>query len=84
MAILSTKTTQEYEAANIIAKLEVGLDKGTIFNWDNNEWIILKKIKEKLLNGFFLFKSGNILAALDISQITTCCLLKEKSPRPIT
>ena len=31
VAILSTKTTQEYEAANVIAPLEVGLDKGTLF-----------------------------------------------------
>ena len=44
VAILSTKTTQEYEAANVIAPLEIGLDKGTVFNWDNNEWIILKKM----------------------------------------
>ena len=52
VAILSTKTTQEYEAANIIAKLEVGLDKGTIFNWDNNEWIILKKMFRPEQPGF--------------------------------
>lgn len=44
VAILSTKTTQEYEAANVIAPLEIGLDKGTVFDWDNNEWIILKKM----------------------------------------
>lgn len=44
VAILSTKTTQEYEAANVIAPLEVGLDKGTIFKWDNYEWIVLKKM----------------------------------------
>lgn len=44
IAILSTKTTQEYEAANVIAPLEIGLDKGVVFNWDNNEWIILKKM----------------------------------------
>ena len=44
VAILSTKTTQEYEAANVIAPLEIGLDKGVVFNWDNNEWIILKKM----------------------------------------
>lgn len=52
VAILSTKTTQEYEAANIIAKLEVGLDKGTIFNWDNNEWIVLKKMFRPEQPGF--------------------------------
>ena len=44
VAILSTKTTQEYEAANIIAPLEVGLDKGTIFKWDGYDWIVLKKM----------------------------------------
>lgn len=44
VAILSTKTTQEYEAANVIAPLEIGLDKGVVFDWDNNEWIILKKM----------------------------------------
>lgn len=44
VAILSTKTTQEYEAANIIAPLEVGLDKGTIFKWDGYNWIVLKKM----------------------------------------
>lgn len=37
VAILSTKTTQEYEAANVIAPLEVGLDKGTLFKWDGND-----------------------------------------------
>ena len=52
VAILSTKTTQEYEAANIIAKLDVGLDKGTIFNWDNNEWIVLKKMFRPEQPGF--------------------------------
>lgn len=44
VAILSTKTTQEYEAANIIAPLEVGLEKGTLFKWDGNDWIVLKKM----------------------------------------
>jgi len=44
VAILSTKTTQEYEAANVIAPLEVGLDKGTLFKWDDNDWILLKKM----------------------------------------
>ena len=52
VAILSTKTPQEYEAANIIAKLEVGLDKGTIFSWDNNEWIVLKKMFRPEQPGF--------------------------------
>ena len=44
VAILSTKTTQEYEAANIIAPLDVGLEKGVLFNWDDNQWIVLKKM----------------------------------------
>ena len=44
VAILSTKTTQEYEAANIIAPLSVGLEKGTLFKWDDNDWILLKKM----------------------------------------
>lgn len=44
VAILSTKTTQEYEAANIIAPLSVGLEKGVVFSWDNNDWIVLKKM----------------------------------------
>ena len=44
VAILSTKTTQEYEAANIIAPLNVGLEKGVLFKWDGNNWIVLKKM----------------------------------------
>ena len=44
VAILSTKTTQEYEAANVIAPLSVGLDKGVLFKWDDNFWILLKKM----------------------------------------
>lgn len=52
VAILSTKTTQEYESANVIAPLEVGLEKGVIFDWNNSDdtnqedehWIILQKM----------------------------------------
>ena len=44
VAILSTKTTQEYEAANVIAPLSVGLEKGVLFKWDDNFWILLKKM----------------------------------------
>lgn len=44
VAILSTKATQEYEAANVIAPLEIGLEKGTLFRWDENDWILLKKM----------------------------------------
>lgn len=44
VAILSTKATQEYEAANVIAPLEIGLEKGVLFRWDKNDWILLKKV----------------------------------------
>lgn len=44
VAILSTKATQEYEAANVIAPLEIGLEKGVLFRWDENDWILLKKM----------------------------------------
>ena len=44
VAILSTKATQEYEAANVIAPLEIGLEKGALFKWDENDWILLKKM----------------------------------------
>ena len=52
VAILSTKTTQEYEAANVIAPLGVGLEKGTIFKWDGNFWIVLKKMFRPEQPGF--------------------------------
>lgn len=44
VAILSTKTTQEYEAANIIAHLDAGLEKGTLFRWQDNNWLMLKQM----------------------------------------
>lgn len=44
VAILSTKTTQEYEAANIIAHLSAGLEKGTLFKWQDNNWLMLKQM----------------------------------------
>lgn len=44
VAILSTKTTQEYEAANVIAPLGYGLEKGTLFKWEGNFWIIVKSM----------------------------------------
>lgn len=44
VAILSTKTTQEYEAANIIAHLDAGLEKGTLFRWQDNDWLMLKQM----------------------------------------
>lgn len=43
VAILSTRTTQEYEAANVIAHLGF-LEKGVVFNWDSSNWIVLKKM----------------------------------------
>ena len=52
VAILSTKSTQEYEPANVIAPLEVGLDKGTIFKWDGYDWIVLKKMFRPEQPGF--------------------------------
>lgn len=44
VAILSTKTTQEYEAANVIAPLDVELDKGVLFKWNDDNWLVLKKM----------------------------------------
>lgn len=44
VAILSTKTTQEYEAANIIAPLSAELDKGVLFKWNDDKWLVLKKM----------------------------------------
>lgn len=43
VAILSTRTTQEYEAANVIAHLGF-LERGVVFNWDSSNWIVLKKM----------------------------------------
>ena len=44
VAILSTKTTQDYESANVIAPLSVGMEKGVVFGWNDNEWIVLQKM----------------------------------------
>lgn len=52
VAILSTKTTQEYEAANIIAPLGLGLEKGTIFRWNEQNWIVLKSMFRPEQPGF--------------------------------
>ena len=41
VAILSTKTSQDYERANVIAHNDVGLDKGSLFKWNDEYWIIL-------------------------------------------
>ena len=52
VAILSTKSTQDYEKANIIAYNEVGLDRGTIFQWNDENWIILQKMFRPEQPGF--------------------------------
>lgn len=44
VAILSTKTTQDYESANVIAPLSVGMEKGVVFGWNDNKWILLQKM----------------------------------------
>ncbi len=44
VALLSTSTTQEYESANILAPLAVGLDRGVIFTWEDINWIVLQKM----------------------------------------
>lgn len=52
VAILSTKSTQDYERANIIAHNEVGLDRGSLFEWDDAKWIILQKMFRPEQPGF--------------------------------
>lgn len=52
VAILSTKSTQDYERANIIAHNEVGLDRGSLFSWDNANWIVLQKMFRPEQPGF--------------------------------
>ena len=49
VAILSTSSTQDYEKANIIAHNEVGLDRGSLFKWNDEFWIILQKMLPKML-----------------------------------
>lgn len=51
-AILSTKSTQDYERANIITYNEVGLDRGSLIEWDNSKWIILQKMFRPEQPGF--------------------------------
>ena len=63
VAILSTKSTQDYEKANIIAPNSVGLDRGTIFNWNDNKWIILQKMfrpEQPGFNGYAYKCTGQI------------------------
>ena len=52
VAILSTKSTQDYERANIIAHNEVGLDRGSLFEWNDAKWIILQKMFRPEQPGF--------------------------------
>ena len=51
-AILSTKSTQDYERANIITYNEVGLDRGSLIEWDNSKWIVLQKMFRPEQPGF--------------------------------
>ena len=51
-AILSTKSTQDYERANIITYNEVGLDRGSLIEWDDSKWIILQKMFRPEQPGF--------------------------------
>lgn len=52
VAILSTKSTQDYERANIIAHNEVGLDRGSLFEWNKEKWIVLQKMFRPEQPGF--------------------------------
>ena len=52
VAILSTSSTQDYEKANIIAHNEVGLDRGSLFKWNDEYWIILQKMFRPEQPGF--------------------------------
>ena len=51
-AILSTTSTQDYERANFITYNEVGLDRGSLIEWDNSKWIILQKMFRPEQPGF--------------------------------
>ena len=52
VAILSTSSTQDYEKANIIAFNEVGLDRGSLFQWNDDNWIVLQKMFRPEQPGF--------------------------------
>lgn len=52
VAILSTSSTQDYERANIIAHNEVGLDRGSLFEWNGDNWIVLQKMFRPEQPGF--------------------------------
>lgn len=52
VAILSTSSTQDYERANIIAHNKVGLDRGSLFEWNKENWIVLQKMFRPEQPGF--------------------------------
>ena len=52
VAILSTSSTQDYEKANIIAHNTVGLDRGSLFEWNGENWIVLQKMFRPEQPGF--------------------------------
>ena len=52
VAILSTSSTQDYEKANIIAHNNVGLDRGSLFKWNDENWIVLQKMFRPEQPGF--------------------------------
>ena len=51
-AILSTTSTQDYERANFITYNEVGLDRGSLIEWDDSKWIVLQKMFRPEQPGF--------------------------------
>ena len=52
VAILSTRSTQDYERANVIAHNDAGLDRGSLFEWNNEKWIVLQKMFRPEQPGF--------------------------------
>lgn len=52
VAILSTRSTQDYERANVIAHNNAGLDRGSLFEWNNDRWIVLQKMFRPEQPGF--------------------------------
>ena len=52
VAILSTKSTQDYERANVIAHNDAGLDRGSLFEWNDERWIVLQKMFRPEQPGF--------------------------------
>lgn len=66
-AILSTKSTQDYERANIITYNEVGLDRGSLIEWDGSKWIVLQKMFRPEQPGFngYAYKCTGTLKWID-------------------